>query len=144
MYKKHEASIWHAHEIDLVQDESHWGSLKDGERFFICHVLAFFAGSDGIVSENLALRFMVEVQIPEARCFYGFQNAMENIHSETYSRLIDTFVKDPIEKAKLFNAIESIPCVAKKADWALRWISSSRNFAERLVHARAHIHMRST
>lgn len=103
------------------------------ERHFISHILAFFAASDGIVNENLCERFASEVQIPEARCFYGFQIAMENIHSETYSLLIDTYIKDTTEKAMLFNAIETVPCVQKKANWALRWISESKCFAERLV-----------
>eukprot|EP01133_Synstelium_polycarpum_P014869 gene14869-17582_t len=134
MYKKAEASFWTAEEIDLSSDVGEWEhKLNDNERHFITHILAFFAASDGIVNENLATRFMAEVQIPEARCFYGFQIAIENIHSETYSLLIDTYIKNPVEKANLFNAIETIPCVKKKADWALRWISNSKSFAERLV-----------
>jgi len=134
MYKKHEASFWTTEEIDLVPDMNDWNiRLNDDERHFIKHVLAFFAASDGIVNENLAMRFMNEVQIPEARCFYGFQIAMENIHSETYSLLIDTYIKDPIEKKSLFNAIETIPCVKKKAEWAMKWISSTNSFGERLV-----------
>ena len=110
-----------------------WEKLKPDEKHFISHVLAFFAASDGIVNENLVERFASEVQLPEARCFYGFQIAMENIHSETYSLLIDTYIKDAAEKSKLFNAIETIPCVKKKADWALRWIGSDSCFAERCV-----------
>jgi len=132
MYKKHEASFWTAEEIDLSGDLQHWANLNDGERHFISHVLAFFAASDGIVNENLAVNFMSEVQLPEARCFYGFQIMMENIHSETYALLIDTYVKDPVEKDRLFHAIETVPAVKKKAEWALRWIENG-NFAERLV-----------
>jgi ribonucleoside-diphosphate reductase beta chain len=131
-YKQHEASFWTAEEIDLGSDLKDWGNLNDGERHFITHVLAFFAASDGIVNENLAVNFMSEVQIPEARCFYGFQIMMENIHSETYALLIDTYVKDPAEKDRLFHAIETVPAVKKKAEWALRWINNG-NFAERLV-----------
>ncbi len=132
MYKKHEASFWTAEEIDLSQDQKDWENLNDGERHFITHVLAFFAASDGIVNENLAVNFMNEVQLPEARCFYGFQIMMENIHAETYSLLIDTYIKDSTEKSRLFNAIETIDCVKKKADWALRWIENG-SFAERLI-----------
>lgn len=132
MYKKHEASFWTAEEIDLSGDLQHWANLNDGERHFISHVLAFFAASDGIVNENLAVNFMSEVQLPEARCFYGFQIMMENIHSETYALLIDTYIKDPVEKDRLFHAIETVPAVKKKAEWALRWIENG-NFAERLV-----------
>jgi ribonucleoside-diphosphate reductase beta chain len=132
MYKKHEASFWTAEEIDLSQDLKDWDSLNRNERHFISHVLAFFAASDGIVNENLATNFMNEVQLPEARCFYGFQIMMENIHSETYSLLIDTYIKDPVEKDRLFHAIETVPCVKKKADWALRWITNG-SFVERLV-----------
>ncbi|MBA4168277.1 MAG: ribonucleotide-diphosphate reductase subunit beta [Chitinophagaceae bacterium] len=132
MYKKHEASFWTAEEIDLSGDLQHWASMNDGERHFISHVLAFFAASDGIVNENLAINFMSEVQLPEARCFYGFQIMMENIHSETYALLIDTYVKDPQEKDHLFHAIDTVPAVKKKAEWALRWIEGG-NFAERLV-----------
>ncbi|MFY0254339.1 ribonucleoside-diphosphate reductase small subunit [Chitinophaga sp. 30R24] len=131
-YKKHEASFWTAEEIDLSSDLKDWANLNDGERHFISHVLAFFAASDGIVNENLAVNFMSEVQIPEARCFYGFQIMMENIHSETYALLIDTYVKDPAEKDRLFHAIDTVPAVAKKAEWALRWIENG-SFAERLV-----------
>lgn len=131
-YKKHEASFWTAEEIDLSSDLKDWAGLNDGERHFISHVLAFFAASDGIVNENLAVNFMSEVQIPEARCFYGFQIMMENIHSETYALLIDTYVKDATEKDRLFHAIDTVPAVKKKAEWALRWIENG-NFAERLV-----------
>ncbi len=131
-YKKAEASFWTAEEIDLSQDQKDWNGLTDNERHFIKHVLAFFAASDGIVNENLAVNFMQEVQMPEARCFYGFQIMMENIHSETYSLLIDTYIKDPKEKDYLFNALETVPAVQKKGEWALQWINSE-NFAERLI-----------
>lgn len=133
MYKKAEASFWTAEEIDLSQDLTDWDQkLNDDERHFIKHVLAFFAASDGIVNENLAINFMSEVQYPEARCFYGFQIMIENIHSEAYSLLIDTYIKSPTEKDYLFHAIDTVPCVTKKADWALRWITKG-SFAERLV-----------
>ena len=132
MYKKHEASFWTAEEIDLGQDLKDWNNLNDGERHFISHVLAFFAASDGIVNENLAVNFLSEVQYAEAKCFYGFQIMMENIHSETYSLLIDTYIKDNVEKDRLLNAIDTIPCVQKKAEWALRWIDNG-SFAERLI-----------
>ena len=131
-YKKAEASFWTAEEIDLSQDQTDWESLNDGERHFITHVLAFFAASDGIVNENLAEHFVAEVQYTEAKFFYGFQIAIENIHSETYSLLIDTYVKDGGEKDLLFNAIDTMDCVKKKADWALKWIDEG-NFAERLI-----------
>ena len=131
-YKKAEASFWTAEEIDLSQDLTDWENLNDGERHFITHVLAFFAASDGIVNENLAEHFVAEVQYTEAKFFYGFQIAIENIHSETYSLLIDTYVKDPREKDRLFNAIDTMDCVKKKADWALRWIDEG-TFAERLI-----------
>ena len=133
MYKKSQASFWTAEEIDLAGDMVHWASLTEDERHFISHVLAFFAASDGIVNENLASRFMTEVQVPEARAFYGFQIAIENIHAETYSLLLDTYIKDPAERQRLFHAVETVPVVGKKADWALRWIASSVSFAERLV-----------
>ena len=133
MYKKHEASFWTAEEIDLSQDIKDWDSLKDDERHFIKHVLAFFAASDGIVLENIGERFLAEVQLPEARCFYGFQLAMENVHSETYSLLLDTYIRDPKEKSRMFNAMETIPCIERKAKWAMRWITSGKSFAERLV-----------
>jgi ribonucleoside-diphosphate reductase beta chain len=133
MYKQAEASFWTAEEIDLASDLTDWESkLNADEKHFIKHVLAFFAASDGIVNENLAINFLNEVQYPEARCFYGFQIMMENIHSETYSLLIDTYIKDPIEKDSLLHAIDTVPCVKKKADWALRWISNG-TFAERLI-----------
>ncbi len=133
MYKQAEASFWTAEEIDLTPDLQDWANrLTEDERFFIKHVLAFFAASDGIVNENLAVNFLQEVQYPEARCMYGFQVMIENIHSEAYSLLIDTYIKDPKEKDRLLRAIETIDCVGKKADWALRWISKG-TFAERLV-----------
>jgi ribonucleoside-diphosphate reductase beta chain len=132
MYKKHEAGFWTAEEIDLSSDMKDWSALNDGERHFISHVLAFFAASDGIVNENLAVNFMSEVQLPEARCFYGFQIMMENIHAETYALLIDSYIKDPQEKYRLFHAIDTVPAVKKKAEWALRWIQNG-TFAERLV-----------
>ena len=132
-YKKAEASFWTAEEIDLSSDLIDWDSkLNDDERHFIKHVLAFFAASDGIVNENLAQNFLSEVQYTEAKFFYGFQLAAENIHSETYSLLIDTYIKGTAEKTHLFNAIETLDCVKKKADWALRWIDKG-SFAERLV-----------
>jgi len=134
MYKKAEASFWVTEEIDLSADIKDWQEkLTSDERYFISMVLAFFAASDGIVNENLAVQFMKEVQIPEARCFYGFQIAMENIHSETYSQLIEAYVKNGAEKRKLFNAIDTIPAVKKKADWAMRWINQTSSFGERLV-----------
>ena len=131
-YKKSEANFWTAEEIDLSADLTDWEKLKDDEKHFIKHVLAFFAASDGIVNENLAENFVSEVQYTEAKFFYGFQIMMENIHSETYSLLIDTYIKDPKEKDHLFNAIETLDCVKKKADWALRWIDNG-NFAERII-----------
>ena len=131
-YKKAEASFWTAEEIDLGQDLKDWDMLTGDERHFIKHVLAFFAASDGIVNENLAENFVSEVQYTEAKFFYVFQIAIENIHSETYSLLIDTYVKDVKEKDGLFNALDTMDCVKKKADWALRWIDEG-NFAERLV-----------
>jgi|TARA_B100001059_G_scaffold88054_1_gene86533 ribonucleoside-diphosphate reductase beta chain len=132
-YKKCEASFWTAEEIDLHSDLSDWtDKLNDDERYFIKHILAFFAASDGIVNENLAENFVNEVQYSEAKFFYGFQIMMENIHSETYSLLIDTYVKDDNEKDQLFKAIENFPAIKKKADWALKWIESD-SFAERLI-----------
>ena len=132
-YKKAEASFWTAEEIDLAQDLVDWNEkLNDDEKHFIKHVLAFFAASDGIVNENLAENFLAEVQYAEAKFFYGFQIAIENIHSETYSLLIDTYIKDEKEKDYLFNAIDTIPCVKTKADWALRWIDEG-SYAERLI-----------
>lgn len=133
MYKKQQACIWTAEEIDLAQDLNDWrNKLTDDERYFVKNVLAFFAASDGIVNENLADNFVSEVQYTEAKFFYGFQIMMENIHSETYSLLIDTYINDKEEKSRLFNAIETIPAVKKKAEWALKWIDSP-NFQERLV-----------
>lgn len=132
MYKQHEASFWTAEEIDLSQDQRDWENLNDGERHFISHVLAFFAASDGIVNENLAVGFLSQVQYAEAKCFYGFQIMMENIHSETYSLLIDTYIKNPTEKDKMLRAIDTIPCVTRKAEWAMRWIENG-SFVERLL-----------
>jgi ribonucleoside-diphosphate reductase beta chain len=133
MYKKAEASFWTAEEIDLTPDLYDWEHrLNADERHFIQHVLAFFAASDGIVNENLAVNFMSEVQYPEARCFYGFQIMIENIHSETYSLLIDTYIKNPQEKDRLFHALDTLPCVSQKGQWALRWIKQG-SFAERLI-----------
>ena len=132
-YKKQEACFWTAEEIDLHQDLTDWSTkLNDDERYFIKHILAFFAASDGIVNENLAENFVSEVQYTEAKFFYGFQLMMENIHSETYSLLIDTYVKDEKEKNILFKAIENFPAIAKKAEWALKWVDSP-SFAERLI-----------
>jgi ribonucleoside-diphosphate reductase subunit M2 len=133
-YKKAVASFWTAEEIDLSHDLVHWEQiLTPDERHFISHVLAFFASSDGIVLENLATRFMSDVQIPEVRAFYGFQIAIENIHSEMYSLLLETYIKDSAEKTRLFSAIEALPSVARKAEWALRWIEMADSFAERLI-----------
>jgi len=133
MYKQAEHSFWTAEEIDLAQDLTDWNEkLNDNEKHFIKMVLAFFAASDGIVNENLAENFLKEVQYPEAKSFYGFQIAMENVHSETYSLLIDTYIKDSEEKDKLFHAIDNYPSIMKKADWALKWINSE-SFAERLI-----------
>ena len=134
MYKKQVDCFWRAEEIDLTKDLVNWQSLNSDEQFFISMILAFFAASDGIVLENLATRFMNDVQVSEARAFYGFQIAMENIHSETYSLLIETYIKDKEEKHKLFNAIENFPCIKKKSDWAQKWIHDNRSsFATRLV-----------
>ncbi|KAJ3304695.1 Ribonucleotide-diphosphate reductase (RNR), small subunit [Kappamyces sp. JEL0829] len=135
MYKKAEASFWTVEEVDLSKDTHHWEeNLNDSERYFISHVLAFFAASDGIVNENLCVRFSNEVQIPEARCFYGFQIMIENIHSEMYSLLIDTYIKDPAQREHLFDALETVPCIRKKADWAMKWIEDKNSsFGERLV-----------
>jgi ribonucleoside-diphosphate reductase subunit M2 len=134
MYKKQVDCFWRAEEIDLSKDLVHWEHLNTDEKFFISHILAFFAASDGIVLENLAGRFMGEVQLSEARAFYGFQIAMENIHSETYSLLIDTYIKDREEKMTLFRAIDNFPCIKKKADWAIKWINDKRSsFATRLI-----------
>jgi len=134
MYKKQIDCFWRPEEIDLSKDLTNWESLNDDERHFISMILAFFAASDGIVLENLATRFMSEVQVSEARAFYGFQIAMENIHSHTYSLLIETYIKDKEEKNRLFNAIENFPCIKKKSDWAQKWIHDNRSsFATRLV-----------
>ena len=133
MYKKHLACFWVATEIDLSQDLNDWEQLKDDEKHFIKYVLAFFAASDGIVLENLADNFICEVKLPEARCFYGFQAAMENIHSETYSLLIDTYIKDKKEKYNLFNAMNNIPCIQQKANWAIKWMNKDAPFIQRLV-----------
>ena len=134
MYKKQVDCFWRAEEIDLTKDITYWDSLNQDERYFISMILAFFAASDGIVLENLASRFMNEVQVSEARAFYGFQIAMENIHSHTYSLLIETYIKDTAEKNKLFNAITNFPCIKKKSDWAQKWIHDNRSsFATRLV-----------
>lgn len=134
MYKKAEASFWTVEEVDLSKDMQHWDNLKPNEQKFIKHVLAFFAASDGIVNENLVERFAQEVQIPEARFFYGFQIAIENIHSEMYSLLINTYVREREERHRLFNAIETLPCVKKKAEWAIRWINDKNSsYAERII-----------
>ncbi|AXN91020.1 putative ribonucleoside-diphosphate reductase small subunit [Namao virus] len=134
MYKKAVASFWTVEEVDLTKDLDDWDRLKPSERKFISHILAFFAGSDGIVGENLLKRFCTEIQLPEAKCFYGFQIAMENIHSEMYSLLIDTYIRDATEKDYLFRAIDTIPSVAKKSQWAIKWIESQEaDFGQRLV-----------
>lgn len=133
MYKKAMASFWTVEEVDLSQDLRHWEGLTAGEKHFITHVLAFFAASDGIVLENLAGRFMTEVQVAEARSFYAVQITIETVHSEMYSLLLETYIKDSVQKNKLFHAIETVPCVTKKAEWALKWIDGSESFAERLI-----------
>lgn len=134
MYKQAVASFWTAEEIDLGDDRAHWEKLSADEQHFIKHILGFFAASDGIVNENLAERFMAEVQVPEARCFYSMQCFIENIHSETYALLLDTYIRDEAEKSKMLNAIETVPCIQKKAKWALRWTSdTTATFGERLV-----------
>eukprot|EP00484_Ammonia_sp_Unknown_P031148 CAMPEP_0197032292 /NCGR_PEP_ID=MMETSP1384-20130603/11004_1 /TAXON_ID=29189 /ORGANISM="Ammonia sp." /LENGTH=393 /DNA_ID=CAMNT_0042461931 /DNA_START=89 /DNA_END=1270 /DNA_ORIENTATION=+ len=133
MYKKHVASFWTAEEIDLHDDHKDWLKLNANEQHFIKYVLAFFAASDGIVLENLTSNFINDVKLPEARCFYAFQAAMENIHSETYSLLIDTYIKSEQEKSELFNAMDNIDCIKKKADWALQWMSEDTAFVQRLV-----------
>merc|ERR1719473_2382151 len=133
MYKKHEASFWTAEEIDLSQDAKDWEKLSASEQHFVKHVLAFFAASDGIVLENLAGRFSTEVQVPEARAFYGFQIAMENIHSETYSLLIEQYIRDNAEKDRVFDAIHTMPPVKEKAEWAMQWMNKENSFAERLM-----------
>jgi ribonucleoside-diphosphate reductase subunit M2 len=134
MYKKQVDCFWRAEEIDLTKDLTHWESLTHDEKLFISMILAFFAASDGIVLENLASRFMNDVQVSEARAFYGFQIAMENIHSQTYSLLIETYIKEKEDKNKFFNAIEHFPCIKKKSDWAQKWIRDNRSsFATRLI-----------
>jgi ribonucleoside-diphosphate reductase subunit M2 len=134
MYKKQIDCFWRPEEIDLTKDLTHWESLNQDEKYFVSMILAFFAASDGIVLENLASRFMNDVQVSEARAFYGFQIAMENIHSHTYSLLIETYIKDSEEKHRLFNAIENFPCIKKKSDWAQKWIKDNRSsFATRLI-----------
>ncbi len=133
-YKKAEASFWTAEEIDLSADAADWERLSETEQHFISHVLAFFAASDGIVNENLSGNFATEITSPEARCFYGFQIAVENIHSETYSLLIDTYIKDQNKKLHLLRAIETLPCVQRKAKWALKWCdATAASFAERMI-----------
>uniref|UniRef100_A0A6C0AXB1 Uncharacterized protein n=1 Tax=viral metagenome TaxID=1070528 RepID=A0A6C0AXB1_9ZZZZ len=134
MYKKAEDSFWRVEEVDLSKDIDHWNSLEYSEKYFISMILAFFAASDGIVLENLGLRFMIDVQLAEAKAFYGFQIAMENIHSIMYSQLIETYIKDSREKDKLFNAIDNFPCIKNKADWAIKWINDKNSdFETRLV-----------
>tara|TARA_B100000795_G_scaffold270068_1_gene262453 strand:- start:9362 stop:10285 length:924 start_codon:yes stop_codon:yes gene_type:complete len=134
LYKKMFDCMWRAEEIDLSKDMAHWKTLNKDEQHFIKMILAFFAASDGIVLENLGMRFLSEVQLPEARAAYGFQLMMENVHSETYSLLIDTYIKDVAEKTKLFEAIDNFPCIKKKADWSIKWINDKRSsFAARLV-----------
>jgi len=134
MYKKQVDCFWRAEEIDLSKDQLHWDALESSEKYFISMILAFFAASDGIVLENLAARFMNDVQLSEARAFYGFQIAMENIHSETYSLLIESYIKNTEEKTRLFHAIENFPCIKKKSDWAQKWMHDNRSsFATRLV-----------
>ena len=134
MYKKTEASFWTAEEIDLLSDAVDWDGLLTTGQHFILHVLTFFAASNGIVNKNLSNNFATKVTLPEARCFYGFQIAVENIHSKTYSLLIDTYVKDPTKKMHLLQAIEAVPCVQRKAQWALRWCdSAAASFAKRMI-----------
>jgi ribonucleoside-diphosphate reductase beta chain len=133
MYKKAVKSFWTVEEVDLGNDLKDWEKLSSNEKHFISHVLAFFAASDGIVNENLAQNFIQDVTLPEAKCFYGFQIAIENIHSEMYSLLIETYIKDQTQKTKLFNAISTVPCVSKKAQWALKWITKETSFAKRLI-----------
>lgn len=133
MYKRAVASFWVAEEIDLSKDLSEWDNLEEGEKWFLKHILAFFAGADGVINENLALRFYNDVKIGEARLFYGFQVAMEGIHQEVYSNIIDTYIKDKNEKNKLFNAIKTMPVIKQKADWCLKYIQSNAPFQVRLV-----------
>ena len=130
MYKKSVACFWRAEEIDLSKDKASWDKMTDEEKYFVKMILAFFAASDGIVLENLGMRFMSEVQLSEARAFYGFQIMMENIHSEVYSLLIDTYVEKQVEKDKLFNALDNFPCIKKKADWAIKWINDKSIFKD--------------
>ena len=134
LYKKQVSCFWTPEEVDLSKDHTHWNQMTDEEKYFIKHILAFFAASDGIINENLGLRFMTEVQISEARAFYGFQIMMENIHSESYSLLIDTYIKDELEKDQLFNAIDTFSCIKKKAEWAMKWIDDKQSsFSTRLI-----------
>jgi ribonucleotide reductase beta subunit family protein with ferritin-like domain len=133
MYQNALESFWVPGEIDLAQDLKDWTTLSPDEQHFVKHVLAFFAASDGIVTEGIASRFLQEVQLPEARCFYGFQIAMENVHSETYAHLLDTYVTDKVEKSRMLRAIDTVPVIQQKAEWALRWLASDAGFAERLV-----------
>ena len=134
MYKKHVSTYWTVEEIDFSKDGKDWETLTSDEQYFIKNVLAFFAASDGIFNENLVLNFMSEIKVPEVLAFYSFQNAIETIHSETYSLLIDTYIKEDVEKNRLLNAVETIPCIKKKADWAMKWIESKEdNFATRLI-----------
>lgn len=133
LYKKAEASFWTPEEIDLADDLRQWEKLTVDEKHFITHVLAFFAGSDGVIMENLGGRFLTDIMLPEARCFYAFQLANEAQHSETYALLLDAYVKDGKEKSRLFRAIDTMPAVKQKADWAMRWIEGSQSFAQRLV-----------
>ena len=126
MYKKAEDCFWRAQEVDLSKDKTDWLSLDDNERYFISMVLAFFAASDGIVIENLGKRFLADVQLAEAKAFYGFQLAIENIHSIMYSQLIETYISSPSEKDRLFNALDNFSCISKKADWALKWIEDEK------------------
>jgi ribonucleoside-diphosphate reductase subunit M2 len=134
MYRKQVDCFWRAEEIDLSKDMNDWEQLSEPEKYFLSMILAFFAASDGIVLENLAVRFMNDVQVSEARAFYGFQIAMENIHSQTYSLLIETYIKNDVEKDKYFNAINNFPCIKKKSDWAQKWIKDNRSsFATRLI-----------
>ena len=133
MYKKAVASFWTPEEVDLQDDLAHWRALSDDERRFLSHILAFFSASDGIVNENLVQNFCSEIQVPEARAFYGFQIAMENIHSETYSLLIDTYIADPAERLRLHRAIHTVPCVQRKAEWCFKWFDPSQPFAKRLL-----------
>ena len=133
MYKQAESSFWTAEEVDLSEDVKHWKQLTEDEQRFIKHVLAFFASSDGIVIENLAVRFMGDIQAPEARAFYGFQLAIENVHSEMYSLLLETLISDSNEKQQLFQATQHMPAIKAKADWAVKWITGTDSFAERLI-----------